>query len=438
MRPVNGQSESCSGSLRRSSSLRVFFSRYVLCESSSASHRRRPSRCPARRSPRRDAILFGPDHENGCSDPAGARRALAARLRAARGASRDRGHALPAPRRRAGHARSDGHERRGRHAGRRAALPAARRDRPRPAVPAVARRLLDGVSRRPRLRLPPRPGGALAGRHADHLRGRRVHASTACATRRCRARELEAGLRRTSRPSRRRSRPASSSASAGRTRERMLAFNLPIVSRRRRSARRRPTGSRSRAVRTGSSRGRPDQTLTLVRRADRPREDLPVPPRRLPRDPRQRHRAFARGFAATSTSSGSAAIAAARPSGRAGLPARATASCTCRGLLVVLVVWNCRNPVLADVRVRRALAQAWPREQTAGASTRRTARRSISRSVSGGRPGERPRRRAARLRPGRERDVFSTKRACAGARTASGAPRAARLARAHPARPTSR
>ncbi len=33
--------------------------------------------------------------------------------------------------------------------------------------------------------------------------------------------------------------------------------------------------------------------------------------------------------------------------------------------LVVVVVWNCRHPVLADVRVRRALAQSWPRAETA-------------------------------------------------------------------------
>ncbi len=30
-----------------------------------------------------------------------------------------------------------------------------------------------------------------------------------------------------------------------------------------------------------------------------------------------------------------------------------------------LLVWNCRNPFLADPRVRQALARAWPREQTA-------------------------------------------------------------------------
>ena len=32
---------------------------------------------------------------------------------------------------------------------------------------------------------------------------------------------------------------------------------------------------------------------------------------------------------------------------------------------VVMLVWNCRNPVLADRRVRLALARAWPREETA-------------------------------------------------------------------------
>ena len=33
--------------------------------------------------------------------------------------------------------------------------------------------------------------------------------------------------------------------------------------------------------------------------------------------------------------------------------------------LIAMVVWNCRNPILADVRVRRALAMAWPRADTA-------------------------------------------------------------------------
>ncbi len=33
--------------------------------------------------------------------------------------------------------------------------------------------------------------------------------------------------------------------------------------------------------------------------------------------------------------------------------------------LEVLILWNCRHPVLADPRVRRALAMAWPRAETA-------------------------------------------------------------------------
>src|SRR5207244_1041703 len=32
--------------------------------------------------------------------------------------------------------------------------------------------------------------------------------------------------------------------------------------------------------------------------------------------------------------------------------------------LQVLLIWNCRNPFLSDPRVRRALAHAWPREET--------------------------------------------------------------------------
>ena len=33
--------------------------------------------------------------------------------------------------------------------------------------------------------------------------------------------------------------------------------------------------------------------------------------------------------------------------------------------LVAMVVWNCRHPFLADARVRRALALAWPRAEAA-------------------------------------------------------------------------
>jgi peptide/nickel transport system substrate-binding protein len=33
--------------------------------------------------------------------------------------------------------------------------------------------------------------------------------------------------------------------------------------------------------------------------------------------------------------------------------------------LAAMVVWNCRNPILADARVRRALAMAWPRAEIA-------------------------------------------------------------------------
>lgn len=33
--------------------------------------------------------------------------------------------------------------------------------------------------------------------------------------------------------------------------------------------------------------------------------------------------------------------------------------------VVALIVWNCRNPLLADPRVRRALARAWPRQEAA-------------------------------------------------------------------------
>ena len=68
-----------------------------------------------------------------------------------------------------------------------------------------------------------------------------------------------------------------------------------------------------------------------------------------------------------------------------------------------LLVWNCRNPFLADPRVRRALTRAWPREEMVRAalsSGRRDPRRG---PLSAGRPGESAGPRTAVLRSGRVR-----------------------------------
>ena len=78
-------------------------------------------------------------------------------------------------------------------------------------------------------------------------------------------------------------------------------------------------------------------------------------------------------------------------------------------VLEVLLICNCRHPFLSDRRVRRALAQRWPREETANACIRRKApgssrdrilrasRRTLPASL---RPHRiRPRRRSCSTRP---------------------------------------
>ena len=84
---------------------------------------------------------------------------------------------------------------------------------------------------------------------------------------------------------------------------------------------------------------------------------------RLPRDPRRHSRLPGRARAASSTSSASAATRrrtrTLRPITVAALPDRSGSP----QFMEALLLWNCRNPFLADPRVRRALAHAWPREE---------------------------------------------------------------------------
>ncbi len=145
--------------------------------------------------------------------------------------------------------------------------------------------------------------------------------------------------------------------------ERMLAFDLPIVSRtsfaRPGTADRSPVGSgpyRLESWETG-------QKLRLVRREDRTEKECPfrrVVFRVIP-DGTVAYRAGMRGEL---------------DEFKVGRDRREEAESSQEfqsrnrilkvpRFLVVAVVWNLRNPVLADVRVRRALAQSWPRAEAA-------------------------------------------------------------------------
>ncbi len=145
--------------------------------------------------------------------------------------------------------------------------------------------------------------------------------------------------------------------------ERLLAFNMPIVSA---AAYARPSEVDREPVGSGPYRlesWQPNQKLTLVRRKDA--SDSVAPFRkmvfRVIPDNAVRFQAGARGeldeFKVTRDQ---------RP------VAERSADFTSRNrilkapqFLVAMVVWNCRNPLLADARVRRALSMAWPRAQTA-------------------------------------------------------------------------
>jgi peptide/nickel transport system substrate-binding protein len=145
--------------------------------------------------------------------------------------------------------------------------------------------------------------------------------------------------------------------------QRLLAFSLPIVSRaafgRAGNADRQPFASGPYRLESWE----PNQKLTLVRRMDQSAEAYPfrrIVFRVIP-DGSVRFRAGVRGeldeFRISRDQRGEA---------------ERSEDFKARDRIVkvplfslVLVVWNCRNPILSDVRVRRALARAWPRAEVA-------------------------------------------------------------------------
>ena len=145
--------------------------------------------------------------------------------------------------------------------------------------------------------------------------------------------------------------------------ERLLFFTIPIVSA---AALARPSESDRKPVGTGPYRLEswvPNQALTLRRRADAPASEAPFEKivfHIIP-DNAVRYQAGTRGdldefYIARDQ------VATARASGEF----RARNRLLKVPLFVsAMIVWNCRNPYLADVNVRRALAMAWPRAETA-------------------------------------------------------------------------
>jgi peptide/nickel transport system substrate-binding protein len=148
--------------------------------------------------------------------------------------------------------------------------------------------------------------------------------------------------------------------------ERLIAFTLPLVSA---AAYARATSSSAldrKPVGTGPYRlesWQPNQKITLVRREDRPDRAAPfqrIVFRILP-DPAVTFQAGARGDLDE--------FRVLRDQLRG---ARASRDFMARHRILkvpqpleVLIIWNCRDPLLADSRVRRALALAWPREEAA-------------------------------------------------------------------------
>ncbi len=148
--------------------------------------------------------------------------------------------------------------------------------------------------------------------------------------------------------------------------ERLLSFNLPIVSRAAYSRAKSPSDVDRRPEGSGPyrlERWDTNQTIALLRRTDISEEAAPFRRmvfRVLP-DPTVRFRAGARGDL---------------DEFRIGRDQRRTAEASPEFLarnrvlkvpqpVEAHVLWNVRHPFLADARVRRALAQCWPREEAA-------------------------------------------------------------------------
>jgi peptide/nickel transport system substrate-binding protein len=144
---------------------------------------------------------------------------------------------------------------------------------------------------------------------------------------------------------------------------RLYAFTLPVISA---AAYARPSEADRKPVGTGPYRLEawvPNQSLTLLRRDDVPASAYPfrrIVFRIIP-DNSVRYQAGTRGdldeFYITRDQI---------------LPAERSPEFQSKNRVVkvplfgvVLINWNCRNPILGDPRVRRALAMAWPRAETA-------------------------------------------------------------------------
>lgn len=145
--------------------------------------------------------------------------------------------------------------------------------------------------------------------------------------------------------------------------QRMLAFNLPIVSRKAFAA----GGNADRLpIASGPYRlesWKPKQSLTLVRRADQSAEIYPfrrivfrvIPDGAVP------FRAGSLGELDEFKISRDQRVQAERSPDFQ----KRNRILKVPYPTVVMLLWNCRNPILADARVRRALARAWPRAETA-------------------------------------------------------------------------
>jgi peptide/nickel transport system substrate-binding protein len=145
--------------------------------------------------------------------------------------------------------------------------------------------------------------------------------------------------------------------------ERLLAFTLPIVSAaafaQKRDSDRAPFASGPYRLASWE----PGQKLTLARRADVSASDFPFAKivfRVIP-DNAVRFRAGSRGeldeFKITRDQTPAA--------GKSAEFLAHNRIVEAPQFLTVMVVWNCRHPLLADRRVRRALALAWPRADAA-------------------------------------------------------------------------
>ena len=258
-----------------------------------------------------------------------------------------------------------------------------------------ARDVLERLGRRPRLRVPSRPEGHLGGREARDLRRRALH-DRAGPRSEGQRRQLELGVRGPGRRSRRPTRRRCASVSRSPT----PSGSSPSSCR---SSRRPPTRARSPATsiavpsaagRTGSRRGIRTAAIRLTRTARRSGGRVQLRRGRLPRHPGRQH-------AVPGRSARRARRVQDQPRSAEGDRGACRTSWRRYRVLKVpqpieaVLIWNVKHPFLSDARVRRALAHAWPREETARQPLPARRRHAGVGSVSPGRGRERARRRAA-------------------------------------------